>query len=1070
MDIRTLWGISDWVAAILTLPADKPLACRTVLVPRERVAHSIRRELLRMGRVDALAGTRFVPFLAAATEVLREAGTQFTATEGELRSTRLRVLVHRGLPLRYFSPELLRSAPGWDAALTHTISDLEGAGLRPEDLPRSPKEPRWQDIATVWRALEDSAGNSWTPSRTFIEAAALLERAPQCWPFEGPVLACVTGDVTGAKARFVKAIPAVQVGILAGRPLREHYLKRLDRLFGDAAAGAVRAGTPARQIGNERDVLASFLFEPPDVLADPSRPRSTGPDGTVHMEEHAGIESELEAAADWVARQVIEKRTPLEDIAVLVPTMDPLAAMLVERLQRLPWQGGPLPVHAAGGLPVSSLAAGARTLAVVRALTDHLAAEALAEVLPALRAGGDHTRHVTRGSAMDLAYSLGTVGGSPGRPQGALEWSARAMQREKDLTAQLAAARAVEHDEEQAGVARAAHDLERLLADLSAVRPALDGLVGVARLVVDGEPLPRIWAALHGFLDEWLLEPGGGPRIPALLDEAMRASCEDAACAVLAGHDALEVIEERLWSLRILGERFGHPAIYIGTVQDAVGLRFHAVRVIGLAEGAFPSPPREDPVLPEQFRTTLSRGVLLSAADRTLAQLHAPDQVIRDTDGCVVLSASRQSVERTERETASIFIEAAAALGRPNALTKKWESIIPDPVALRRDAFEPARQAAALFRTKTPLSAAAWQDRVGSLRRDLPAAWHGTPALDLGRVTDLNTVRSWCEMDGQIGKDGPAPVIPGLSADKPISASRLQTFLACPHRFLLQEILHWREPAAPPSLREIAPMSYGSLFHRVAEKFFRQHGSVFGRRDSTIGRWLTIADRMVGESFDEFCLSYPLIGDAVRRQQRERLRRDFRAFLEYDWNAGRSRAFVAVERPFGRPAPLSLSLGDLSLFLRGFIDRIDVDGGRTLVRDLKTGRAHPRYGNECDPDHVRDVQIAIYGMVAQQLAAQWELPSDVAVAYAYADSRGENERSFRDDFGDLEAAARGWLETAARLLTERSFPRTPVANDCRYCPFQVVCGQHAPERAARLLDAASGPLASFRAMKVVENE
>ena len=101
---------------------------------------------------------------------------------------------------------------------------------------------------------------------------------------------------------------------------------------------------------------------------------------------------------------------------------------------------------------------------------------------------------------------------------------------------------------------------------------------------------------------------------------------------------------------------------------------------------------------------------------------------------------------------------------------------------------------------------------------------------------------------------------------------------------------------------------------------------------------------------------------------------------------------------------------------------------------------------------------------------EWKLPQDVAVAYAYADSRGESERAFRDDFGDLEAAARGWLQTAARLLTERSFPRTPVVDDCHYCPFQPVCGPNAPERAALLLEAASGSLASFRSMKVAEEK
>jgi len=110
-------------------------------------------------------------------------------------------------------------------------------------------------------------------------------------------------------------------------------------LFGDAASAALDAATVPRSGESERAILTSYLFEPPAVLADGARARSAGPDGTVDIEEHAGLESELEAAADWVARQVLDG-TPLEDIAVLAPAIDPLAGLLVERLSRLPWPDG----------------------------------------------------------------------------------------------------------------------------------------------------------------------------------------------------------------------------------------------------------------------------------------------------------------------------------------------------------------------------------------------------------------------------------------------------------------------------------------------------------------------------------------------------------------------------------------------------------------------------------------------------------------------------------------------------------------------------------------------------------
>src|SRR5512139_314451 len=132
--MRVFWSMRDWISAIIELPVQGPLPCRTVLVPNERVAHALRRELIRTVHAEVLAGTRFVTTILAATEVLRPGGITFTSGEEHLRATRLRILFQGALRLRYFSSELLRTALGWDEAFARTIGDLEHAGLSPEDL------------------------------------------------------------------------------------------------------------------------------------------------------------------------------------------------------------------------------------------------------------------------------------------------------------------------------------------------------------------------------------------------------------------------------------------------------------------------------------------------------------------------------------------------------------------------------------------------------------------------------------------------------------------------------------------------------------------------------------------------------------------------------------------------------------------------------------------------------------------------------------------------------------------------------------------------------------------------
>ncbi len=423
MTMPVLWNTRDWAAAIAALPVDGPLPCRTVLVPRERVAHALRRELIRAGHVGALAGTRFVPMGAAAIEVLHGAGILVSPGEDALRSARLGGLLKIGLPLAHFPIDLVRTKLGWDEAFARTISDLEASGLTPEDLEAHDEgDHRLRDVATIWRALDASAGCSWTIQRVLARAADVLEQGPHLGGrIRAASLSRQTATSRSSRRDSCAPFHRSPLGCWPRVPCARPTVARISALLGHAAARALSSPAP-RSGGGERAILASYLFEPPALLADPARPRSGGPDGTVEIEEHAGVEEELEATADWVARQVLDG-TPLEEIAVLVPALDPLAGLLVERLSRLPWPDGPLPLHVAGGLSFTDTAAGSRALAVIRALRGHLNGEALAAVLPSLRTVPAEARHLSHGSATDLVWALGTVGGSPAHPEGAFEWT-----------------------------------------------------------------------------------------------------------------------------------------------------------------------------------------------------------------------------------------------------------------------------------------------------------------------------------------------------------------------------------------------------------------------------------------------------------------------------------------------------------------------------------------------------------------------------------------------------------------------------------------------------------------------
>ncbi len=1039
---------ADWAEAVAALPAAGPLPIRTALVPSERHAHVLRRALVRSGRGAALAGTRLVGPLTLAREILDLEGRELRPGEEALRPARLLALFEEDLPLAHFPLELLRRTPGWPEAFAAAIGDLEGAGLRPDQLPAG--SPAWHDLALLWRRLDEAAGKSRTAARIYLEAAAALQAGAR--PDTGPVLAAVTGRETEAQAALVRALPGATVAILAAHPLRDRHLARLEALYGPAARQALEGAPPPAAAASERDLLVRFLFSTPEALGDPARPRSRGADGTVALEEHAGLEAEIEAAVEWVAREVLERRTPLAEVAVLLPAHDPLASLLASRLARLRWRGGPLPVHVAGRLPVTSLAGGARALALVRALAGFLPAERLAPLLPALRAPRPDRDHLTQAEGTRLAWSLGTVGGNPAEPAGALGWSSQARARQAQLEqarAQLAGDPAAEE--------REAWTLRPLLEALRAVRPALDALLALARLVVEGRPLSEVAPALLGFMEAWLLTPGEGAPVHRLLASALAGALGDPAVAAVRGIDALEVVAERLEGLRLPTVRFGEPAVYLGTVAGAAGLEFQAVRIVGLCEGALPSAAREDAVLPDAVRREVHRLLLPLSEDRVLGQLQALDRAVRGATRAVALSAPRSDLDRSEREASSILVEAGAALGRPDP---RRPDPVPDLRSLERTAFGPAREAAARFREAHPVSEAAWQDRA-ALRGEVPPPWTGQPHLDLSRLRSLLRPEGLGPVDGLIGPGDPFPRLPGLHPERPISASALERLLTCPLAFLYQRVLHWDEPAGAPSLRELEPLSYGALFHEVMEAFYREHGPAVVAREHDLAHWKRLAREVAAERLQALLAAYPLVGGGVVENERGRLLREVESFLEYDWRQPLSR-FVGVERPF---SGLALEAGGVRLHLRGYIDRLDVEGDHALVRDLKTGRSHPRNGDEKGPTPARDVQLGLYGLAAGALAREWGLPSRIQAAYAYA--RTGEERAFRGDYPALEAATRGWLALAARLLSERAFPPTPFSDDCAFCPFSPVCGSAVPGRAAAAAGA-GGAVGDFLRLKGVE--
>ncbi len=1092
----------EWVADRLAARRHEGPDRALVLCPNRRLAHAVRRAVaVDRRRPESLAGVTFLRPAEAAHEILARSGAPRRAGWEAARQGRLLHLLVSGAvdhALHYFRPDRLRGGQGYTDAVATAIADLEAAGLDPHTLsscarsldgdPRS--ADRLTDLAILWRladeaqgdrrseaqllreataTLRQSASRSSTPSRrtstarrgqlTFDELLAqptsATRHAAHPWlaRFE-PVIAILERSPDGVLLPFLEACGNVELVLQDARPLRTGTQRWRERLTLGAPVPVCETET------SELALVRRYLFEIPENLTDPDRTRSQGPDGSVDLEEHAGVDEEIEASAIWVAEQIAAD-IALEDIALLVPERGPYAALLADRLARLTHgDAGDVAVYIAGGLPLAECAAGKRLLALLATVRGGLELEAMLRLLPMLRrrgqAVGETASRLSPSRGRTAIYDAGIHGGGSGNRDGIAAWRDR-LRRHADRLGRL-----VDAAETQPPADHQRNEARRWLRDVAPLIPAVERLVDLALHIHEGTPFHAAWPVLAELCASHLTLPPDPPNLAARLTEIVEPWLTPELLGDLPCGLGLAWIADRLQRERVAVGRFGEPRVFIGTPAQAAGLSFEATRILGLSEGGLPRTPHDDPIVPDELRARLAAAlqpthpdiVLPGLADHVLDDLHAVFRCVSGTGRRLALSVPRQWIDRSEREISGIVLEVATALARPGVGV---EGDVPTAGRLRAAYFTGGNAARAEALRAWPMSPRAALARVAGhaprLGGYLPEAWLGDDVLSLRRMRQLAEATAgaaFAPIDGALGAVWQDHARLG-SEHKPMSASSLQLLLGCPHRFLLERVLHLKEPTPRLNHDSLDPITYGNLFHRIAETFLQRHGRAVCSREASLEHWQARAGEIVDLEFDRVLDTYPLRGaDAAAREHR-RLREQIDCLVRDEWHRPR-RTFVASEHTFGRPHPVALACDEHSLHVHGTIDRIDLIGADQLsLRDLKTGRV--RDLGEEDINLRRDLQLGLYTLVLEaQAAADGEAARVVEASYVHPSPAQEPERAFRAALLDgLRRRTTKWLALAAGMLAAGSFVRTPNEDDCRLCPFLPACGNGARERSARKL-------------------
>ena len=483
-------------------------------------------------------------------------------------------------------------------------------------------------------------------------------------------------------------------------------------------------------------------------------------------------------------------------------------------------------------------------------------------------------------------------------------------------------------------------------------------------------------------------------------------------------------------------------AVEAWPTEEAPGIAARAAIVLGAERGAWPESPRVDALLGNAAREALDahlgRRALATAFHRQSeaefrgwSALAAGSEVLAvawtagpDRKGPAPLAAQALDLAGAEELRLALDPPLEAARGAAEALRGAarlsaagqaelaWQALAGWPEFAKRACDAGAR------------------GRMEQERRDAWAAGLASPAA------------------GQI-----PPALPAFAASLPAewSATDLETFAACPYRFLLRAA-GVREPDGADL--DMEPRDEGAMVHAILEAFVRS------RRDRC---------------------AWPLAGDEADREEARRIAADVTSRFEAEgrvgdpstW-AGRREAvllridrFVAAEaqavdglRPVlleyafgggsGRPA-FAIPAPGGDVLLQGRIDRVDADDQRLLVVDYKNSRSSGDARGRLSDEELgtSSFQAPVY-----LLAAARALPgrSELSATYSLLRS-GERVAPWtvapEDPFLALDEQRRAEIRAGGgRTLADgvvaavsriRSGAMPVAPQDCTGCPYGAVC-------------------------------
>lgn len=956
--------------AISTEKGDDPLAPVTVVVPSNHVGVGTRR-LLASGRLGPVCGRgtgiAAVMFLTVyrlaellGSSRLAGAGRRPVSTPVIAAALRAALAERPGV----FAP--VATHPATETALVAAYRELRDVSAEAADA-LIHRSGRAADVVRLQRVARDRIEPAWYDEEDLMDSAVEILRTDRSRGGDlGKIIVYLPERLTRHGAQLLRAVADGRgLTVLAGTS-------------GDRRADA-EVALAVERLGGSQGADANVPTVDPMAAVSANRTRIM----TV-----SDAEEEVREAVRAVI-DAVRGGTPLDRIAILHASPEPYARLAYEQLS-----AAGLAMNGASVMPLTARVAG-RTLLGLLALPDgDFRRDEVFSWLAGARLRYDG-RPIPVTAWERISRDVGVVAGRG-------QWD-RLLTRFADDRDASATQDDADPDAPPWRAERSRTEALRAQGLRAFVLALIDDLASAR-----ARPQPWVhrakWARRHldRLLDDathrqqWpLAEHRAAERVDRALD---RLGCLDA----VEGPTDLDVFRRTL-ELELdadLGRvgRMGE-GVLVAPVSMGVGLDLDLVVVLGLAEGSFPGPTRDDSLLPDHERAATGDELPLRAAriERQHRELLAALAGASRQLLCVPRGDLRRSQERVPSRW--VLDIASSLAGEPwwseelLGADRDWlVHVASFDAGLRRVAFPAAEQE---YRLRSLMAHSSSGPGTAAL------AVLGDPTVDRGaEVVAARRSNRFTRFDGNLaGMAVPSPTERGTSA------TRLEGWASCPFGHFLRDILSVDEVENPEDELQITPRDRGSLVHDVLERFIDEVLASGGADQVSLSQpWSDVDRARLREIAEQVCAEYEAHGLTGRpvfwQRDQHRIVAELLRTLDFDntHRASHRTHPIAAELAFGmqgaRLPTVSLDLADgRSIAFRGKADRVDLaEDGTVHVVDYKTGSADSyRSLSEDDPDlGGTRFQLPVYGQAARLFVGDPDAP--VRAEYWFISTRGEYKR------------------------------------------------------------------------------